>query len=299
MRRQLWLINYRSGNWEGARLAEAMTARVSVREIEFSRLREQLQDATEFERVVVVGGDGTFATILNEASDDASPLRHKPIGLLPIGTANDLAREVGTYHLCSGVSHDALPPLFDTLSERQLAIWELEADGVQYGFCNYVSLGFEGAVVSDFHNWRTTSKIQHRLLNRAMYTFFGIQHLFSFVPETYIDDGIRRVTCARARGIIVSNVKSHMGIGVLSDESDPFDDTIECVRASPPFDYARMILAKTGVVPSLRAFHRGRDFSVEGLPPGTPLQIDGESKPAVTQGRMVVRLRGFARVLTR
>lgn len=299
MNRQLWLINFRSGNWQGARLAQAMSARVSVRELDFSRLRQQLQEAAEFERVIVVGGDGTFATILNEASEDASPLWHKSIGLMPIGTANDLAREVGTYELCTGVPSDDLVSAFDTLSERQLAIWELAADGKRYGFCNYASLGFEGAVVGDFHRWRTKSKLQHRLLNRAMYAFFGARHLLSSIPETLIDERGVGVTCARTCGIILSNVKSHMGIGVLSSESDPFDDLIECVRASPPFDYARMIATKAGLSPSLRALHRGREFSIRGLPPQTPLQIDGETRPAVDGGTVEVRLKGYARVLSR
>lgn len=298
MHKQLWLINYRSGNWEVGRLAEAMRSRVSVRAIDFPRLQEQVQDAAAFDRVIVVGGDGTCATILGEASDELSPLQRAPIGLLPIGTANDLAREVGSYDLCRGVSCDELPQVFESLSERRLAIWELSADDARYGFCNYASLGFEGAVVRDFHTWRTRSKLQNRLLNRAMYTYFGIHHMFSFLPETHLDTGDTRVACARTRGIILSNIKSHMGIGTLSRESDPFDDVIECIRASSPLAYLHMILAKTGVLPAMRAFHRGRDFALEGLPPGTPLQIDGEAKPAVRQGKVAVRLRGFARVLS-
>ena len=299
MFRQLWLINYRSGNWQGARLANAIATRVSVRELDFSRLGEQLQESAAFERVIVAGGDGTFATILNEATEPSSPLHHKAIGLFPIGTANDLAREVGTYELCTGVSSDDLVSAFDTLSERQLAIWELAVDGKRYGFCNYASLGFEGAVVGDFHRWRMKSKLQHRLLNRVMYALFGVRHALFTIPETHIDERGASIACARAHGIILSNLQSHMGIGVLSRESDPFDDVIECVRVSSPFDYARMFATKAGLWPSLRALHRGTEFSIRGLPPRTPLQIDGETKSPVDGGTVEVRLKGYARVLWR
>jgi len=299
MLRQLWLINYSSGNCEGARLAETMAARVSVRELDFSRLGEQLQEASHFDRVIVAGGDGTFATILNEASEPSSPLQHKALGLLPIGTANDLARELGTYQICDGISGNDLVSVFDTLAERQLAIWELAADGQRYGFCNYASLGFEGAVVSDFHRWRTKSKHQNRLFNRAMYTLFGMRHMFSSIRTATLVDGDVGGACARTGGIVLSNLQSHMGIGVLSRDSDPFDDIIECVRVSPPFDYALMIASKAGLWGSLRPLHRGQEFSIRGLPPRTPLQIDGEPKPVVEGGTVEVRLKGYARVLTR
>lgn len=298
MSSQCWLINFRSGNLDGARLAEVMKAHVTVVQLDFSQLQDQLRDAARFDRVVVVGGDGTFASILNEAAAESSPLANIPIGLLPIGTANDLAREVGTYGLGRLGAHEELPRIFGDLSERNIAIWELEADGVLHGFCNYVSLGFEGAVVSDFHTWRARSKVQNRILNRAMYTCFGMRHLFSFLPETTIVHDDRTTACASSRGLVISNVQSHMGIGTLCRESSPYDDQIECIRASSPFDYLRMILAKLGVVPSLRAVHRGKEFALEGLPPKTPLQIDGEPKLPVLHGKISVRLKGFARVLT-
>ena len=297
MLNQCWLVNYRSDNREGARLAEVIAGLVSVRELDFSRLDAQLSDAARFDRVMVVGGDGTFTTVLNQACDRTSPLRNTPIGLVPIGTANDLAREVGTFDLCRGRSYTELPHLFELLPTRDLSVWELEVDGLSYGFCNYASLGFEGAVVTDFHCWRTRSKLHNRLLNRVMYSAFGLRHLLSFLRGVLIMDENRAVEIASTRGLVISNVKSHMGIGLLSRESDAFDDVIECVRASSPFDYLRMIGAKIHVLPSLRSLYRGREFSVEGVPVNTPLQIDGEPVPSVQRGRVAVRLKGTARIL--
>jgi hypothetical protein len=88
-----------------------------------------------------------------------------------------------------------------------------------------------------------------------------------------------------------------MGIGLLSCESDAFDDVIECVRASSPLDYLRMMGAKIHVLPSLRSLYRGREFAIEGIPVDTPLQIDGETKPSVRHGRVLARRTGSARIL--
>lgn len=278
-------------------MATAVQGSVAVREIDFNKLDEQLREAATFDRVIVVGGDGTFSTVLAAASGAGSPLSKTPIGVLPIGTANDLAREVGLFDLCRFRRYEELPRLFEMLPQRALSVWEAVADRVAYPFCNYVSLGFEGAVVSDFHAWRATSKIQHRLVNRVIYSWFGLRNITRMLRGARIEHDNTNVDIPSSRGIVVSNIQSHMGVGIIARESDPFDEMIECVRASSPCDYLRMIGAKLHLLPSLRSLYRGKRFLINNLAPRTPMQIDGEPGPEINGGVVFIRHRGFAQVL--
>lgn len=297
MRSQIWLINTQSGRHQGAKVAESVKGLVEIRCLDFSKLPEQLQEASGFDRIAVAGGDGTYSSILTSPA-----LPPRPIGLIPVGTANDLAREVGTYHAFVGRKWHELPSIIDTLTERQLAIWDLTIDGKTQSFCNYCSLGFEGAVVSDFAAWRTQQKTHSSLKNQLMYTWFGLRRMGSILNGLSIrsdtSDTSEPIELAPTRGIILSNIKSHMGIGMTTLESDPTDTLIECVKASSPLDYLRMIACRYNLLSPLKSAHRGTDISVDNIPPHTHVQLDGEALPPIQSGSMRITFRKFVTLLT-
>lgn len=293
MKTQCWLVNLRSGRGEGARLAEMLKSRVEIVPLDFSILSEQLRFAAQYDRIVVVGGDGTSASLLT-----AEQLPDVPVALVPIGTANDLARELGVLRALRGKSWTELPTIIDGFVERVLATWELECDGVCRAFCNYVSLGFEGAVVSDFHAWRSTSNVQSRLLNRLMYAYFGLRRLRGRLRDVVIqqEDGAT-VACPVTRGLVFTNIRSHMGCGISTAQANAADDILECVVASSPLDYLRMIGSSVGLLPALESLCRGRALRVTEVPKNTSVQIDGEVHGPVRSGQAVFRFRKFAKVL--
>ncbi len=57
MSSQIWFINTRSGKHQGASTAECIKDRVEVVPLDFSKLREQLEYAWNFDRLVVAGSD--------------------------------------------------------------------------------------------------------------------------------------------------------------------------------------------------------------------------------------------------
>lgn len=293
MKTQCWLVNLRSGRGEGARLAQTLTGKVEVVPLDFSILGEQLQFAAKFHRIVVVGGDGTSASILT-----AEQLPDIPVVLVPIGTANDLARDLGVLRALRGNTWSELPAIVDGFVERSLATWEFECDGVCRPFCNYVSLGFEGAVVSDFNAWRLTASIQSRILNRLMYAYFGLRRLGARLRDVTIEqENGAAVACPITRGLVFTNIRSHMGCGISTPQANAADELLECVVASSPLDYLRMVGSSIGVLPALEALCQGRAFHVSGIPADTPVQIDGEVHPPVLSGHCVFRFRKFVKVL--
>ncbi len=293
MNRQCWLINLRSGDGKGLQLADQAREYADVVPLQFERLEEQLRAISGYERLVIAGGDGTFSSVLTSmACPDI------PAALVPIGTANDLTRDLGTFRLFRGSSVREIVRSIDALREGHLATWNCLSDGQVHPFCNYLSLGFEGAIVTDFDTWRRSSPLKNRTLNRLMYVRFALRHLGPRLREMSVAvKGENPLSIPPTRGVLFSNVRSHMGCGHATKESTPIDDTIECTVVSSVLDYARMVGSLVGLLPHLTAFRRGSDLQVYGIPHNTPMQIDGEPRPPIIGGELAIHFRKFVRVL--
>ena len=90
-----FLINPRSGRAKARQLIEYLRNlaansghTLSVDAIDFPRLAEQIEQARTAGTVVIGGGDGTVSHLLGRFRG------HPRIGILPLGTGNDLAREL-------------------------------------------------------------------------------------------------------------------------------------------------------------------------------------------------------------
>jgi diacylglycerol kinase family enzyme len=294
MIRQIWLINTRSGGHRGREVLKTLTGRVHAIALDFSNLSEQFAIAAQFDRIVVVGGDGTFASVLT--SPGLPPI---PVGLIPLGTANDLAREFGMCRAIRGVPWHKLPALIETLSETPLSVWDLSVDSETRSFCNYCSLGFEGGVVSDFAAWRAKQTRHGVLRNRIAYGLLGAKRLCTRLEGLSIHSNSNDVVLAPStRGIVITNVKSHMGVGVLTPESDPSDDRIECVNASSPLDYLRMVLSPLGILTPLKSMITGSEITIKGIPSGTQIQVDGEIHAPVREGTIKISFKKVVSILS-
>ena len=122
--KQYWLINERSGDHTGAQvlkeLRDASLEDLTLVPINFHKLSEQLEQAKGHHAIAVAGGDGTFATVLTDSN-----LPPIPVVTVPLGTANDLAIELGTSGTFAGKSWREMPALVDGLVETKLATWTL------------------------------------------------------------------------------------------------------------------------------------------------------------------------------
>ncbi len=93
----LLLYNRKSGRQtpqpaieEVARLFEEAGERVRIKAIDFAD--DPFEDATSADRVVVAGGDGTIGYVVDKMLHRGLDM---PIGIIPLGTANDFATMLG------------------------------------------------------------------------------------------------------------------------------------------------------------------------------------------------------------
>lgn len=134
--------------------------------------------------------------------------------------------------------------------------------------------------------------------NRIVYGLLGVKRLATRLRGVTISADINNsVVVPATRGIIVSNVKSHMGIGVLTPSSDPGDDRIECVNASSTLDYLRMITSPLHLLPPLKSMVQGSDITITGIPAGTHIQVDGEAHAPVLGGIVRISFKKQASIL--
>lgn len=293
-RAQHWLINTRSGNGAGGRLRLALTGKPNliVHEINFTTLPESLSAIPSDALVVVAGGDGTFSAVLGSPH-----MKGREVACVPLGTANDLAREFSITRYLAGARYEHYPHLIRELAFEPCSVWTLHVDGREIPFVNYVAIGYEGAVVRDFAAWRARTPFRGRLANRIAYTIFGIQHAWTRYRNLSLGDlsgAVRQ--CPPTTGVIVTNIKSHLGLALSNTKSNPGDELIESVSVSTIFGFARMLAAGIGLPVAPSPLLRSNRVSIESIPADTPFQIDGEAAPSVTGGRLHVTFRHFVQI---
>jgi hypothetical protein len=96
--------------------------------------------------------------------------------------------------------------------------------------------------------------------------------------------------------VIITNIKSHLGMALSNGESDMSDEIIEAVPVSNVLGFPRMMLAGTGLPCGLSPSLQGGTITIGNIPSGTPIQIDGETAPSVQSGELTVTLRHFVQI---
>lgn len=285
-----FLINIRSG---GRRAAEALrnlqeyattqSNCVEVEELDFGRLPAQVAKASAADILVLGGGDGTISRLVGLL------LAHGgKIGILPLGTGNDLARELSIVGQVEGASPSRLIDFYRTAATRRVTVFNLE-----YGenlssstqFINYASFGFDAKVVCDFARlrerniWRLFRGVW---ANRIGYVGLGLRHLgYRFDRNFTIKSIEGQFTFAKAKSVIFSNIRSMMGMGISNSRSLPFDERLECIVVTHVFNYLMMLshLRFPLFYPSLLG--SSSTWELCGVEGDVPVQVDGEPRPDI------------------
>ncbi|XP_010242763.1 PREDICTED: diacylglycerol kinase 2-like isoform X2 [Nelumbo nucifera] len=192
----------------------------------------KLFEAVQYFRVLVCGGDGTVAWVLDsiEKHNFESP---PPVGILPLGTGNDLSRvlrwggglsSVEGQDWLGNVLHDINHAAVTMLDRWKVNIKEENQESsprkVQSKFMmNYLGIGCDAKVAYEFHLTREENpeKFYSQFVNKLRYAKEGAKDI---MDRTCADlpwqvrlevDGKYIDIPKDAEGVIVLNIGSYMG----------------------------------------------------------------------------------------
>jgi diacylglycerol kinase (ATP) len=209
--------------------------------------------------IIVAAGDGTFNAVLNGLGPGRATL-----AVLPLGTSNVLAAELGIVSLDDGIGRIVRG------TTKSLAVGLLEMKEERRYFALMAGSGLDGEVVG---NVRPAEK---RVLRQGAYALSAVRALFRW------NDGLQEVTVEgksiACHTAVVCNAARYGGNFRLSPESDLFSQglTVVCVTGKNRLGYLRIArdlllgrpLGNSGVL-----LLEATELELRG---DKPIQIDGD-----------------------
>ena len=282
------IINPTAGSYSKENVAEITTALGACGFSPETYLTGSAEDAARFARevsaarrepfIVVCGGDGTVNGVLNGLEPGRATL-----AVLPFGTSNVLARELGIISRADGLRKIAAGV------SRPLSVGLLEAAGTRRVFSLMAGIGFDGAVVA------RVRAAEKKRFGKLAYILSAVRLLRAWERNQVeiVADGEKR-SC---HSVIACNASRYGGNFTLARGADIFSPgfSVICVKSSARRAYLGL------------AWHvmRGRDIAcpdVEIMTARTltisgdkAVQADGDY---LCRGPVVIRaVEGFARLI--
>ena len=216
-------------------------------------------DPGSFDGVVAAGGDGTINEIINGLISI-----NLPLAILPLGTANVLAAEIGL-----DLAPDSVARAIVEGPQRAISCGKA---GERF-FTQMAGVGFDAHVVEN------VDLALKRRIGKGAYVAEALRQAFRFGFPTYqvIADGER----FEAASVIVANGRHYAGRYLLAPEASIEEPAFQvCLfERGGPLAVARYGLAlQTGSLPRRRDLRRilARKVRIEG-PLGDPVQGDGDT----------------------
>ncbi|MEO3432719.1 diacylglycerol kinase family protein [Inquilinus sp. CAU 1745] len=237
-------------------------ALVRVHETTAPRDAEVVARAAEgFDAVVAAGGDGTINEVVNGLMAHAG--RPPPLGILPLGTANVLAAELG------------LP--MDPAAAAGIILDGGSTD-IHLGLANGRHFSLMAGVGFDAHVVAGLDSGLKRRIGKGAYVWETARQLAAGPAARY------RVTVDgrpfEAASAVIANSHYYGGRFVLAPDATPLRSGFEiCLfeRGGRPATVGYMAAMALGLLPRFKGYQviGGRSVTVEG-PAGEPVQTDGD-----------------------
>jgi diacylglycerol kinase (ATP) len=295
MRSLVFVVNPKSGGRRGPWLLNRLPLRIAgertmlLGEVDLNVLVASLQPSAGHVALVACGGDGTASAVL-EATWRMDPHAPIPVGLIPLGTGNDLARVLGWQR--GTLDESRLDHHLHGLQSApigHLDRWVLHGPEGSRAFGNYLSLGGDARIAARFdairrhHGWLARGP----LINRALYGLAGLGE--PAAPLRGALTGLDLPTWSRS--LVFANIPSYAGGTCLARGISAGDGLLDAVALGPG---AAMAAAVAGL---RRPRHLGRQavwrFTLERP---VVAQIDGEPT-RLPAGDHVIASGGSWRVL--
>ncbi len=225
----------------------------------------QLAAAAGGRLVIAAGGDGTVNEVLNGLSEGAT------LGILPLGTANVLARELGL-PLEPG---EACQRILAGATFRMDIGVAIDEDGTGRRFACMAGIGFDADVVKE------VGPRLKRYLRSLAFPLVALKvYLRGDRPELRILDGY---TTHVAQFAIIANCRHYGGEFETAEDASLTSGGLEVVLVEKVGQLARpdvlaRILAKSPLDGTMKSFKSGSVFAEPpaGRAARVPVQIDGE-----------------------
>lgn len=273
----LMIVNPVSGGGQGPGIAgtlqrtlEARGFRVHVRRTACAGdgTRIAATESAGHTCVLAVGGDGTINEVVCGLVGRAVPM-----GIVPLGTANVMAKEFGHTR-----QPEAVAALVAGGRVRRIDLIEVsEPDGTLRRYAAAMTgAGFDAQIVSRFHHVKR-GPIQGPLL----YAGWGFSMLFDYrVPSMSVEiDG--RLVDDDASFVVVCNTRRYAGPLSFTPSAHPDDGLLDVYRyhALGRFDYLRAFFFALLHRPQWSgrsACSQGRDVTIRVRRGPVAMQIDGD-----------------------
>ncbi len=209
--------------------------------------------------VIVAGGDGTVNAVVNGLKHGTATL-----AVLPMGTSNVLAAELGIKSVKNGIKRIVKG------KTRPLAVGLLELEQGSYRFVLMAGVGLDGTVVRDV--W----PLGKRLLKQGAYALSACFSAFrwdrSLIEVSTLD---RRLEC---HSVIVCSASRYGGDFIIAPEGDLFSPelTAVCITKNGLRSYVRLafeLFRGKADTSSERIRIPASGLTISGV---KPIQIDGD-----------------------
>lgn len=214
--------------------------------------KQILEALASTETLIAVGGDGTVSSVLSVMINSGYAKTVK-IGLIPLGTGNDLARVLNLYKPYVDKGLLFLVRRLLTAQSQPFDIWKVNG---KTAFANYFSGGIDARIAHDFNLDRSTGVIKSSsvIANKLHYVkrFFA-DRSYKLKPAkmTYLSrhGDVRNRDISGYRTVIVGNIPSFASGANPFYKSDMADGLLEIVCVC---NLAQFLLAVAfGTVPLL------------------------------------------------
>lgn len=301
----LFILNSYSGN----RTIHTLRAKIErwatergiayqIRMLPLQKNEELFNSVESYSLLIIGGGDGTISSTVGKLAT-LKDVKIPPLAFIPLGTGNDLCRELGLLKCWSNNSPESYLDAILKGSTSSLSVcqWNQQANGGL--FTNYLSIGFDSAVVKGFQEsqWRDSRILSPlgRLGNRIAYFIEGLRKAGTVLPpiEVYSpDDANLNMEIRNAAGILITNIKSYLGLGTSSPISNPHDNLIELVVFPSCFSYASCMVPNIELLKP-KVLGSAQRWNIRGLGSSQnntvlPIQCDGDLMGNVVKGELSV-----------
>ncbi len=235
------------------------------------------------DKIIAVGGDGTIGFILSRLK--AMQTTQAQIGLIPLGTGNDLGRSLGVYRIYSQKGLLACVKRLLKAPSTPFDLWDINGS---LTLASYFSFGMDAAVLQDFDRARSEGRIpKGALFNLLYYAKAFCVHatrgigspveLSLITPQGKVVLHLQNEVCC-----LVANINSYAAGSRPFPQSSFNDGKLDIAIFNSLWIYL-LLIGLSRVMPGLaRAFgmrlrrFEATEIELKGLV-GVPAQLDGEN----------------------